>query len=194
MRSPSPEPELNPAERHLLIRLARESIRRGLEGEHGWAPSFDDLSTTLAQPRATFVTLRRQDVLLGCIGSIEPRRPLAHDVAANVEAAAFADPRLPALTVEDFRQMTVKVSVLGPLEQLTVQSFDQIEASVRRGDGILVSYRRSRATFLPSVWEQVPDGDTFLTMLWQKAGLRPREWHQPCSCSATTRSSSVTEP
>ena len=72
--------------------------------------------------------------------------------------------------------MTVKVSVLGPLEQLAVQSFEQTEANVRRGDGILVTHRRSRATFLPSVWEQVPDREAFLTMLWQKAGLRPREW------------------
>ena len=91
----SPEPEPTPSEREQLIRLAREAIRRGLDGDRGWRPSQESLSTTLVRPRATFVTLRRDDVLLGCIGSIEPRRPLAEDVAANAEAAAFADPRLP---------------------------------------------------------------------------------------------------
>jgi uncharacterized protein len=167
---------LTPAEQKRLIEFAREAVQRGLHGDHAWTPTQAEVSPALARLGATFVTLRRGETLLGCIGSLEARRSLAEDVVGNAVAAAFADPRLPAVTVEDFPVMAVKVSVLGPLEPLGVASFDQTRSVVHAGDGVLLTHRRHRATFLPSVWEQVPDTDTFLAMLWQKAGLRPREW------------------
>jgi AmmeMemoRadiSam system protein A len=176
VRSASSEPLLAQTEQRRLVELARETVRRGLDGDLGWLPRPHTLTSPLLEQRATFVTLRRQEELLGCIGSIEPRRILAHDVVANARAAAFDDPRLPAVTRTEFTVMSVKVSVLGPMEPLDVSSFTELERSIRAGDGLLISDRRRRATFLPSVWSQVPDAGTFLAMLWQKAGLRPRAW------------------
>ncbi len=186
MRSASPERGLTRAEQSHLVELAREAVARGLEGDRRWMPQLHALSPALLEQRASFVTLRRDDELLGCIGSIEPRRVLAHDVSSNARAAAFDDPRLPPVTHTEFVAMSVKVSVLGPLEPLGTTSFEQTEQSVEVGEGILVADERHRATFLPSVWQQVPDRDTFLAMLWQKAGLRPREWTRTLQVSRYT--------
>ena len=178
MRSPSPEPAaLAPFEQDRLLAIAREAIRRGLDDNEDWSPANDELSPLLRQPGATFVTLRRHGELLGCIGTMEPRRALADDVAVNARGAAFADPRLPAVTIADFDTMTVKVSVLGPLVPLDVTSIAELTGQVQIGvDGLLIVAGRRRATFLPSVWEQVGDAPSFLGLLWQKAGLRAGEW------------------
>jgi AmmeMemoRadiSam system protein A len=108
---------------------------------------------------------------------LEPSRPLADDVAANAAGAAFGDPRLPPVTWSDYEVMTVKVSVLGPLTPVPVRSADELHRTVRpHRDGLLITDGRRRATFLPSVWDQVPERDAFVRMLFEKAGLRPGRW------------------
>jgi AmmeMemoRadiSam system protein A len=176
--SPSPEPvELSDAEQGALVDAARTAVRHGLEGDLAWAPSPADLPPRLLEPGATFVTLRRDGNLLGCIGTLQPSRPLVDVVVANARGAAFADPRLPAVSEADFPDMTVKISVLGPIEPLDIHSVDDLAATVRPGvDGLLVTAGARRATFLPSVWEMAPDVDMFLRMLWEKAGLRAGSW------------------
>ena len=99
-----------------LLRIARRAIEVGLAGE-GRALHDDERSGRLGEPGASFVTLRQDDDLLGCIGTMEPSRPLADDVAANAHAAAFADPRLPPVTWEQLAVLSIKISVLGPLVQ-----------------------------------------------------------------------------
>jgi len=163
--------------RPVLVGVAREAVRAGLTGDRPAVPDLSELPPPLRTPAATFVTLRRRGELLGCIGTMEPRRPLVLDVAHNAAAAAFADPRLPAVTWEDYAEMAVKISVLGPLEPLPVRSRAELAAALRPGvDGLLVTSGWRRGTFLPSVWEQVTDADEFLTLLWHKAGLRADEW------------------
>ena len=126
---------------------------------------------------AAFVTLRRDGRLLGCIGSMEPQRPLADDVAAHAFDAAFRDPRLPAVTLDDWEHMDVEVSVLGPLEALAVHDREALLAALRPGvDGVLLTSREGRGTFLPSVWAQVRSPEEFVDLLWRKAGLRPGRW------------------
>ena len=128
-------------------------------------------------PGAAFVTLRRDGRLLGCIGSMEPSRPLADDVAAHAFDAAFRDPRLPAVTLDDWEHMDVEISVLGPLEVLDVHDRAGLIAALRPGtDGVLLTSREGRGTFLPSVWHQVRSPEEFLDMLWRKAGLRAGRW------------------
>lgn len=167
---------LSPQERHLLVEIARSSVRAGLSGERG-PLLLDELPAALRDPGATFVTLRRHEELLGCIGTMEPIRELAVDVHHNAAAAAFADPRLPAVTWADYEELTVKISVLGPIEPLDVRSLAELSSTVRPGvDGLLVTAGARRATFLPSVWEQVPAVEAFLRMLWEKAGLVPGTW------------------
>lgn len=141
-------------------------------------PRVEDLSGRLAAPAATFVTLERNSRLLGCVGTLDARLPLAIDVAEHALAAAFDDPRVPAVTHDDLAEMSVKVSVLSASSPIPARSFDESRAVVRPGvDGVTVEHGRAhRATLLPSVWEKVADVDEFLDALWLKAGLRPRTW------------------
>lgn len=170
-------PSLGSSDQRQLLEIAREAVRRGLDGQPDWVPARETLDDALLVPAASFVTLRRDGTLLGCIGSLEPRRALADDVAANASAAAFADPRLPAVTQDDMDHLDVHVSVLGPLEPVGVSCLQELMATIRPGvDGVLVISGRRRGTFLPSVWESVSDSDEFFRLLWQKAGLRGGAW------------------
>ena len=131
----------------------------------------------LGEPGATFVTLERDGELLGCVGTLEPHQPLGRDVAEHALAAAFDDPRVPAVTHDDFCVMSVKVSVLSPSAAVAARSHGEVRALVRPGiDGVIVRSGRRQATFLPSVWPKVSNADEFLDSLWLKAGLRPRAW------------------
>jgi len=169
--------DLELADRQVLVDIARHAVRAGLNGRNDWRPARDHVPIRLAECGATFVTLRRENDLLGCIGTMEPRRSLADDVAKNSIGAAFGDPRLPPVTWDDYAHMSVKISVLGPLVQIAVASGGELRRSVRVGvDGLLITAGRRRATFLPSVWEQVPDHDMFMRMLWEKAGLDAGDW------------------
>jgi AmmeMemoRadiSam system protein A len=169
--------ELAPDERHALLVAAEEAVRARLEHRD---PTRRPVPPAVMEPGATFVTLRMPDDerLLGCVGSMVATRPLVDDVAANAVGSAFADPRLPTLTPAEFEVMEIKISVLGALEPMAVDSFAALLEAVRPGvDGLLIEAGSHRATFLPSVWEQVPDDpQRFLALLWQKAGLRPGTW------------------
>lgn len=154
---------------HDLLVLARAAIE-------GRAPA-SGASGALAEPGAAFVTLTRDGKLRGCIGSLEPWRPLADDVAANARAAAFRDPRFPPLRADEVADTHIEVSVLGPAELLDVHSEAEAVAQLRpRVDGVIVRSGSRRATFLPQVWGQLPDPHEFLAHLWAKAGLRPGVW------------------
>ncbi|WP_208028972.1 AmmeMemoRadiSam system protein A [Rhabdothermincola sediminis] len=170
-------PELSEQERRALLDTARASIHAGLQHRRLVAPAGYGGSPPLRALGASFVTLRREERLLGCIGTIEPVRPLLADVAHNAYGAAFGDPRLPPVTRDDYHQMTVKVSVLGGLEAMDAADPQALAEQLRPGvDGLLVTAGHRRGTFLPSVWEQIPHQGRFLDLLWDKAGLRPGEW------------------
>jgi AmmeMemoRadiSam system protein A len=175
-RMPTTDP-LTAADREAMLAIASDTIGRALVTGVRRLPDVDDLTARLRQPGATFVTLRRDGMLLGCIGALEPYQPVGIDVAEHALAAAFDDPRVPPIEAEDFFAMTIEVSVLGALHEVDVVDHQQLAESLRVGkDGLLVVAPGHRATFLPSVWESVGDVDEFLAMLWRKAGLWPREW------------------
>lgn len=170
-------PHVSEEHRRLLLAVADEAVRTALVEHRPNLPEPDTFPEGLREPGACFVTLRCGERLLGCIGSMEPRRPLVLDVAANAVAAAFDDPRMPAVTASDYREMEIKISVLTPLEPLDVRSLDELAAAVRPGiDGLLVTAGPARGTFLPSVWEQLPAVEEFLDHLWVKAGLQAGSW------------------
>lgn len=180
---PASPPELTTNERRLLLDVALDSVVSGLDTGQPLRPDPTGLPPTLLRPGATFVTLRRDGALAGCIGTIEPVRSLVDDVAHNAWSAAFADPRLRPVTRADLPILEVSISVLGPPIELDVDSREQLIESVEPGlDGLLIrspggfGHAGHHATFLPSVWEQLPDPDDFLDHLWRKAGLRPRTW------------------
>ena len=148
------------------------------------------ISTALGQPRrasedepwlqesgASFVTLTQNGQLRGCIGSLEARRALLADVKANAVAAATQDPRFRALTASELEQTEVEVSLLSPLQPMAFTSEAQALAQLRPGiDGVLFEYGRHRSTFLPQVWEQLPNAAQFMAHLKHKAGLAPTFW------------------
>jgi len=159
-----------------LVSLAEAAIRSGLERQplrSLTAPT----SAALTALGATFVTLERDSRLLGCIGTVEAVRPLYEDLMQNAYRSAFADPRLPAITGDDYEAMSLKVSVLSRLSRLAVFSRDEFLSTVRPDvDGVLVSCGRHRSTFLPSVWPKVASPDEFVTLLLRKAGLPAFGW------------------
>ena len=163
-------------DRSELLALARTSIERGLAEERlATAPTV--ASAALALPRATFVTLHAHDALRGCCGSIEPRWTLAEDVWRNAWASAFADPRFPPLTAQEYADVDLHISVLSPLERVPATSEQELLSSLRPSvDGLLLQLGAARATFLPVVWESLPDPTKFVGQLKLKAGWRDDFW------------------
>jgi AmmeMemoRadiSam system protein B/AmmeMemoRadiSam system protein A len=126
---------------------------------------------------ATFVTLQRQGRLRGCIGTLHAHRKLLADVKANAKAAAFLDPRFEPLTATELRTTRIEVSLLSPPERLSCASEEQAIALLRpRVDGVILEHGDNRGTFLPQVWDQIPDARAFFAHLKQKAGLHPEFW------------------
>jgi AmmeMemoRadiSam system protein A len=129
-------------------------------------------------PTATFVTLRHHGRLHGCMGSLEPRRALADDVAHNAVAAAFVDPRARPLVADDVAVLDVEVTILGPLVPIegVTDRESAIAALKPHVDGVVLSFRGRRGTFLPQVWQSLPEPRDFLTHLEEKAGLPTDFW------------------
>lgn len=151
-----------------LLALARGAI--GVE--LGLAPRGTAAHPALAEPGATFVTLRLDAELRGCIGSLEARRPLAVDVRANAVAAAFGDPRFPPLAAGEYVRTSVEVSLLSRPEPLAFDDEEHLLRQLRPGvDGVVLHSGHRRATFLPQVWESLSDPREFIAALRQKAGV-----------------------
>lgn len=160
-----------------LLDIARRSIRHGLE--HGQALPLvaSDEPEALQAQRASFVTLERLGQLRGCIGHLEAITALACDVAENAYAAAFRDPRFAPLSAQELDDLQIKISVLTPPEPITFSTEAELLAAIEPGvDGLILSEGGRRGTFLPSVWDQLPDPKHFLGHLKQKAGFAPDYW------------------
>jgi MEMO1 family protein len=158
---------------HLLL-IARSSIKEQF-GLH--FPVNHDASY-LHQSAATFVTLKTQGRLRGCIGSLAAHRSLLADVRANAQAAAFRDPRFPALRLEELAALNVEVSVLSALSPLSFQSESDALSQLQPGeDGLVLEFGTHRGTFLPQVWESLVKPADFLGELKRKAGLARDFWH-----------------
>jgi AmmeMemoRadiSam system protein A len=159
-----PDRELGQA----LLTIARDAIG----AELGLARRDGARHPALGAPAATFVTLRQDAELRGCIGSLEARRALGADVRANAVAAAFRDPRFPPLAVDEFRRISVEVSLLSAHEPIVFDDEEHLFRQLRPGiDGVVLQYGRHRATFLPQVWESLPEPRAFVAALKHKAGL-----------------------
>ena len=131
----------------------------------------------LDRPGATFVTLKQEGELRGCIGSLEAHRLLAIDVRENALAAAFGDPRFAPLAMRELDVTSVEVSLLSPASSFDVADENDLLARVvPRVDGIVLELGRRRATFLPQVWESLPDPRDFVGALKRKAGLPADFW------------------
>jgi AmmeMemoRadiSam system protein A len=166
---------LGPADRALLLRLARESIVHGLE--HGKPLTAGaEVSGVLAQPGACFVSLHRGEELRGCIGRIEASARLVDPLLDNAWAAAFRDPRFEPLRPEELDGLSLEVHVLTPMRPLPFASVDDLYAQLRVGvDGLQLESGGRRGVFLPVMWEQLPEPREFVRQLLRKAAIREGE-------------------
>jgi AmmeMemoRadiSam system protein A len=157
----------------LLLRIARESVAEELG--LGSAGSYDE--PWLLESGACFVTLLRRGDLRGCVGSVRAFRRLFDDVWSNARASAFHDSRFPPVGRQELPEISVEVSLLSAPEPLYCTCEEEAVRLMRPGiDGIIFEYEEYRSTFLPQVWEQLPDPCGFLQHLKRKAGLAFTFW------------------
>ncbi len=175
--APGPSAELTPAQRAVLLRVARDSIAHGFEHGRPLRVDVSKFDPELQREGASFVTLKKHGQLRGCIGALSAYQPLVQDVAEHAYAAAFSDPRFPPLTPEEFPDIEISVSVLGAPEPMAVRDEDDLLRQLEPGrDGLILEDGPYRATFLPSVWESLPNAREFVRQLKRKAGLPPDYW------------------
>lgn len=158
---------------NVILAIAKQAIQDGLEHT-----STIDTSALLkqnpefAEAKATFVTLTLYGQLRGCIGSLVAHRPFLDDLIHNAKAAAFDDPRFYPLSPEEFLHVKIEVSLLGAPEAVAYRDVEELKSKICVGeDGIILQKAGRKATFLPQVWEQLPDFELFFSHLCQKAGL-----------------------
>ncbi|MDD5241485.1 MAG: AmmeMemoRadiSam system protein A [Sulfuricella sp.] len=156
-----------------LIPIARSTISNAL----GRDMQASEDAIWLKEPGACFVTLTQNHDLRGCIGSLEAHRPLLEDAKANAYAAAFRDTRFSPLTLGELDYTEIEISLLSPMRAMTFSDEPNALEQLRPGiDGVVFEYGRYRSTFLPQVWEQLPEPVIFMGHLKHKAGLPVDFW------------------
>lgn len=156
----------------IVLAIARDSIRHGLDRGRPLAVDLESLPRALRAPRATFVTLERDGGLRGCMGRLEALRPLAEDVACNAFAAAFQDFRFPPVAEDEIDRLDIRIALLSRPEPLPFRDEADLVAQLVPGrDGVILEAGALRGTFLPAVWESLGDPWEFLRRLKQKAGI-----------------------
>lgn len=168
-----------PADRAALLRTARDALvsrtRRGRAPE----VAEDSFPERLRTYGAAFVTLSKSGALRGCIGSLQAHRPLVRDVAENAVKAGHGDPRFPGVTLNELGEIAVKVAVLGPAVRMSFTSETDLIGQLRPGeDGLILSDGGRRGTFLPMVWDSLPEPGDFWRQLKRKAGLSETYWSE----------------
>lgn len=178
-------------EEHILLRkLAHEAVEYGLQQGSYLPVDTSRFPRPLREPGASFVTLQKNGELRGCIGSLEAHRPLVEDVVHNAYAAAFSDPRFPPLSERELADVDFHLSILTPAVPMDFNSEADLLRQIRPGiDGLVLEDGIHRGTFLPSVWESLPNAEQFLQHLKLKAGLPPNYWSDTLKVSRYTTES-----
>ena len=171
--------KLTPEEKQTLLRLAREALEAGVRKQA--LPPIDpaSLTPTLRADGAAFVTLTVRGNLRGCIGALEPYQPLAEDVREHAVAAALEDYRFPQVQESELPKIEIEVSRLTIPVPLEYSTPDDLLEKIHPGlDGVLLRDGLRRATFLPQVWEKIPDKELFMENLCMKMGATPDIWRR----------------
>ncbi len=179
MNEQETEKQIDSKKGEVLLELARKSIADRLGVSWEPSPELDSLAKdpVFESRRGTFVTLKIDGQLRGCIGNLVPEKPLAKGVKDNAVNAAFNDPRFAPLSKEEFPRIQIEVSLLTEPMPLEYRNSQELLEKIRPNvDGLIISNGPYSATFLPQVWEQLPDKKSFLSNLCMKAGLPADEW------------------
>jgi AmmeMemoRadiSam system protein A len=165
--------------KQVLLNIARNAIREAVTDQRISPLDLSALPGEVQSDGASFVTLTIQRNLRGCIGSLEARQPLAKDIQEHAVDAALNDYRFPPLTEREFDSVRIEISVLSPPEPLVYTSPEELTRLLRPNvDGIILARGPRRATFLPQVWESIPDPTAFLNMLCEKMGADSDLWRR----------------
>jgi AmmeMemoRadiSam system protein A len=168
---------VDPGAQALLLALARQSIAEGMSLGTPLQLESGAYSTQLQRCCGNFVTLKLSGALRGCIGSLEADKPLVQGIADNAFNAAFRDPRFDALSLSELESVALEISLLSTPEAMIFTSEREALSQLHAGiDGLILSVGSRRATFLPSVWRQLPDASLLLNELKLKAGLPQDYW------------------
>ena len=174
---------IQPETGEVLLKIARAAIAAELGRPQ---PAQSD-AAWLREPGASFITLKQGENLRGCIGTLRAHRPLLEDVTANALGAAFRDPRFTPLLADELDRTRLEVSLLSGLEALPFEHERDALSRLRPGiDGIVFEYGYHQSTFLPQVWEELPDPAEFMAHLKHKAGLPPDFWDPEVKLSRYT--------
>jgi AmmeMemoRadiSam system protein A len=172
-----PEQHLTESDRAKLLAIARNSIEKSKGGNE--LPPIDKstLSPILKELGASFVTLTINGQLRGCIGTLEPYQSLAEDVNEHASAAAFDDFRFPPVQTNEFKDIEIEISYLTRPKPLDYERPGELPHLLRPHiDGVVLRDGPRRATFLPQVWEKIPEPEDFLEELCMKMGAYPDLW------------------
>jgi AmmeMemoRadiSam system protein A len=162
-----------------LLSLARKTIADELGIKHEMAVARPDDSEILNEKRGVFVTLTMDMELRGCIGYILPMLALENAVRKNALNAGFGDPRFYPIQKEDFENIRIEISVLTVPKKLEYEGVDDLLSKLRPNiDGVILRKGENEATYLPQVWENLPEKDEFLGTLCAKAGMHHAEWRK----------------
>jgi AmmeMemoRadiSam system protein B/AmmeMemoRadiSam system protein A len=169
---------LGSAQRQSLLRIARQSLRESVAT--GRIPGEAPAEPGLAAPRGCFVTLTHNGALRGCIGNLAAQGPLYQAVAENARNAALDDPRFERVSPREVDGLRIEVSVLSEAQRLSFSSPDDLLLKLQPGvDGVILRIGGRMATYLPQVWEQLPDKVRFMDSLAEKAGCEASDWRKP---------------
>ncbi len=170
---------LTAEERKTLLDLARATLQRGVSGQELPKLDLESLTPNLKAPGASFITLTVGGELRGCIGALEPYQPLAWDVREHALAAALEDPRFPPVSPEELNRIEIEISRLTFPQKLEYKDAQDLLEHLRPNvDGVILRDGFRRATFLPQVWEKIPDTAEFLSHLCAKMGAAPDTWQR----------------
>lgn len=170
---------LTSTERNLLLALAREALEIGVKGRQLEPLDLQELPEKLCEDGVTFVTLTIGGHLRGCIGALQASQPLAEDVRYHTISAALNDYRFPPVRLSELDEINIEISYLIPPLPLEYENPDDLINQIRPGvDGVVIREGTRRATFLPQVWEKIPEPDDFMNMLCQKMGTHPNYWRE----------------
>jgi AmmeMemoRadiSam system protein A len=169
--------QLTAEEKQTLLRLARSALESGVRGDDLPSLDLETMTPHLRQPGASFVTLTIKGELRGCIGALEPLQPLAADVGEHAVAAALDDPRFMPVKPDELENIDIEISRLTLPRDLDYADTSDLLQKLRPGvDGVILRDGERRATFLPQVWEKIPDKAAFLDHLCAKMGAMPDTW------------------
>jgi hypothetical protein len=162
-----------------LLRLARSAVAAKLDRTEIVLQPVNP-SPVLHKLRGCFVTLQKKGALRGCIGNLQPDAPLVENVEKNAVSAAFRDPRFPPLTESELGEVEFEISVLTKPQPLLFADASDLKRKLIPGvHGVILTRGFHSATFLPQVWDQLPEFETFLSHLCRKAGLGSNCWTDP---------------